>query len=109
MTKATTVHKKIIETVEQKFRQIEYEKEQDSSNNRIKQRFDIEFSEFVKNVTSINQNNFHIKLDNGVTIEIYGYETGDGSVRWSKGKISFPYSMDVTSLLTKLNEIKCEE
>jgi hypothetical protein len=109
MTKATTVHKKIVETVEQKFRQIEYEKEQDSSNNRIKQRFDIEFSEFVKNVTSINQNNFHIKLDNGVTIEIYGYETGDGSVRWSKGKISFPYSMDVTSLLTKLNEIKCEE
>jgi hypothetical protein len=109
MTNANNVHKKILEIVDAKFRQIEYKKEQDVSNNRIKQRFDIEFSKFVKNVTSINQNTFHIKLDNDITLEIYGYENGDGSVRWSKGKISFPYSMDVTSLLTNLNEIKGKE
>jgi len=106
MTKAESVHKKILETVESKFRQIEYKKEQDLSNNRIADRFNIEFSKYAKNVTSINQNTFHIKLDNGITIEIYGYENGDGEVTFRKGKIAFPYEMDVTSLLSNLNDIK---
>jgi hypothetical protein len=106
MTKAESVHKKILETVESKFRQIEYKKEQDLSNNRIKERFDIEFSKYAKNVTSINQNTFNIKLDNGISLEIYGYENGDGEVTFRKGKIAFPYEMDVTSLITNLNEIK---
>ena len=109
MTKASTVHKKIVETVESKFRQIEYKKEQDSSNKRIADRFNLEFSKYAKNVTSINQNTFYIKLDNGITIEVYGYENGEGDVTFRKGKIAFPYEMDVTSLLSNLNDIKGEE
>ena len=109
MTKASSVHKKLVETVEQKFREIEYKKEQDSSNKRIKERFDVVFSEFVKNVKSINKNTFHITLDNGISLEIYGYENGNGDITFNKGKISFPYQMDVTSLITNLNEIKGEE
>ena len=106
MTKASTVHKKIVETVESKFRQIEYKKEQDSSNKRIRERFNIEFSEFVNKVTSIHQNTFHIKLDNGITLEIYGYENGNGDITFRKGKVVFPYEMDVVSLISNLNDIK---
>jgi hypothetical protein len=106
MTKASTVHKKIVETVESKFRQIEYKKEQDSSNKRIADRFNIQFSKYAKNVNSINQNTFHIILDNGVSLDIYGYENGSGDITFSKGKITFPYKMDVMSLISSLNEIK---
>ncbi len=106
MTSAKSVHKKIVETVETKFRHIEYKKEQDSSNKRIADRFNIEFSKYAKNVTSINQNTFNIKLDNGISLEIYGYENGSGDITFRKGKISFPYEMDVTSLLSNLNDIK---
>jgi len=109
MTNAKTVHKKILEIVESKFRQIEYQKEQDSSNKRITDRFNIEFSKYAKNVTSIDENTFNIKLDNGITIEIYGYENGDGDITFRKGKIAFPYQMDITSLLSNLNDIKGEE
>jgi hypothetical protein len=48
-------------------------------------------------------------LDNGINIEIYGYENGDGDVTFRKGKIAFPYQMDITSLLSNLNDIKGEE
>jgi|LakMenEpi03Aug12_release.lakeMendotaPanAssembly.Ray.scaffolds.fasta_scaffold611137_1 hypothetical protein len=109
MTNAKTVHKKILEIVENKFRQIEYQKELDSSNKRVVDRFNIEFSKFVKNVTSIDKNTFNIKLDNGITIEIYGYENGDGDITFRKGKIAFPYQMDITSLISNLNDIKGEE
>jgi len=109
MTSAKSVHKKILEIVESKFRQIEYQKELDSSNKRIVDRFNIEFSKYAKNVTSIDKNTFNIKLDNGITIEIYGYENGDGDITFRKGKIAFPYQMDITSLLSNLNDIKGEE
>jgi hypothetical protein len=80
MSNAKNVYKKIVEIVEQKFRQIEYKKEQDASNIRIDDEFKRVFSDYVDNVTSTHRSQFDIKLDNGITIEIYGYENGkDGS------------------------------
>jgi len=106
MTNPSSVHKKILEIVDSKFKEIEYKKERDSANKRITDRFNIVFSEYVKNVTSINQNKFELELDNGISLDICGYENGSGDITFSKGKISFPYEMDVTSLLSNLNEIK---
>lgn len=109
MTKATSVYKKILEIVESKFRQIEYRTEQDQRNDRIQERFKVTFSEFVKNVTSIHESVFYIKLDNGVTINIHGYEDSNGNIRFVKDKISFPYNMDALDLINKLNDIKGEQ
>ena len=109
MSNANNVHKKILETVESKFRQIEYKKEQDASNSRIADEFKRVFSNYVDNVTSTHRSQFNVKLDNGITIEIVGYEDGNGKIYFNKGKISFPYKMDVMSILDNLNKIKGEK
>jgi len=109
MTKASSVYKKILDTIEGAFRQIEYRTAQDQRNDRIKERFKVEFSKFEKNVISIHESIFQIKLDNGITLNINGYEDSNGNIRFNKDKISFPYNMDALYLIGMLNEIKGEQ
>lgn len=106
MTNPNTVVKKITEFVENKFNQIKYQEEQNKSNRRIADRFKIEFSKYAKNVTSTNQNYFNIELENGIEIQIYGYENGLGNISFSKGKVVLPYSLDVKDVLENLDNIK---
>jgi hypothetical protein len=104
MTNPNTVHKKIVDTIESSFIQIEYKTAQDQSNKRINDRFKLEFSKY-KNV-EIDNNTFIVTLDNGIKVTFYGYEHGD-EITFSSPKISLPYNkIEIKDLLDNLGDVK---
>lgn len=109
MTKASSVHKKILEIIDSKFKQLEYQRERKLSVKRIVDKFNVEFSDFTKNVTSTYETVFYLKLDNGITLTISGYEDSNGNIRFVKDKVYFPSNMNTISLVNQLSAIKGEQ
>jgi hypothetical protein len=107
MTNAKSVHKKIVDTIESAFIQIEYRTAQQQSNKRIHDMFKLEFSKY-KNV-EIDNNTFIVTLDNGIKVTFYGYEHGD-EITFSSPKISLPYNkIEIKDLLDNLGNVKGKE
>ncbi len=109
MTNPNSVHKRIVETVDSAFKQIEYKTAQEQSNDRILNRFKIEFSKYINNFT-VSHNTFVVKLDNGISVTFYGHEDSDGYVSFTSPKVNVPYGkFEVRDLLNGLNDIKGKE
>lgn len=109
MTNPNSVHKRIVETVDNAFKQIEYKTAQEQSNDRILNRFKVEFSEYVNNFT-FGHNTFVVKLDNGISVTFYGYEDSNGNITFNNTKVNVPYGkVEVRDLLGGLNGIKGKE
>lgn len=107
MTNPNTVHKKIVDTIESAFIQIEYRTAQAQSIKRIQDRFKLEFSKY-KNV-QINNNEFIVTLDNEIKLTFHGYEYGD-KISFSSPKVTFPYNkFEVKDLIEGLANIKGKE
>lgn len=109
MTNATSVHKKIIDTIESAYRQIEYRNSVEQQYARIENRFKLEYSKYLNNY-SVTANSFKIKLDNGITLTCHGYENGLGEIQFSSPKVEIPYGkFEVKDLLEGLNNVKGKE
>lgn len=109
MTNAKSVHKRIFETVDNAFKQIEYKTAQEQSNNRILNRFKVEFSEYLNNYT-VEYTTFVVKLDNGISVTFYGHEDSNGNITFNNTKVNVPYGkVEVRDLLGGLNGIKGKE
>ena len=109
MTKANSVHKRIVETVDNAFKQIEYKTVQEQSNNRIIERFKVEFSEYVNNYT-VEHTTFKVKLDNGIELSFYGYEDSNGDILFNNPKFYIPYRrFEIKDLLDGLKDVKGKE
>jgi hypothetical protein len=112
MTNATSVHKKIIDTIESAYRQIEYKNSAEQQYARIENRFKLEYSKYQNNY-SVTANSFKIKLDNGITLTCHGYENGLGEIQFSSPKVEIPYGkfevIDLIDLLEGLNNVKGKE
>lgn len=109
MTNAKSVHKKITETVDSAFKQIEYKTAQEQSNERIHNKFKVEFSEYLNNYT-VSNNTFVVKLGNEISVTFYGHEDSNGDIRFNNPKINMPYGkFEVKDLLNGLNGIKGKE
>ena len=111
MTNPKSVHNKILETVDNAFKQIEYKTTQEQTNNRILERFKIEFSQYVgEKVQYNNVNEFIVTLDNGIKVTFYGYEDSEGNISFYNTKVIIPYkTIEVKDLLDGLNGIKGKE
>lgn len=111
MTKPNTVHKKIVETVESAFRQIEYRTAQEQSNKRILERFKLEFSQYGgEKVQYGSANEFIITLDNGIKITFYGYEDSEGNIIFNNAKVGVPYrTIEVKDLIEGLKGVRGKE
>lgn len=109
MTNPNSVHKRIVETVDNAFKQIEYKTAQEQSNDRILNRFKVEFSEYVNNFT-VSSTTFVVKLDNGISVTFYGYEDSNGNITFNNTKVNVPYGkVEVRDLLGGLNGVKGKE
>ena len=109
MTNPNSVHKKITETVDNAFKHIEYKTLQEQSNNRILERFKLEFSKYQNNFT-VNNNTFVVKLDNGIEITFYGYEDSNGNITFRSPNVKIPYGMfEVKDLLDGLKDVRGKE
>ena len=109
MTNPNSVHKKIVETVESAFKQIEYKTAQEQSNNRILNRFKVEFSKYVNNFT-VSNNTFVVKLDNGIEVTFYAYEDNNGNITFKSPNVKIPYGVfEVKDMLSGLEQIKGKE
>jgi len=109
MTNPNSVHKRIFETVDNAFKQIEYKTAQEQSNNRILNRFKVEFSEYLNNYT-VEYTTFVVKLDNGISVTFYGHEDSNGNITFNNTKVNVPYGkVEVRDLLGGLNGIKGKE
>ena len=109
MTNPNTVHNKITETIDSAFKQIEYRTAQEQSNNRILDRFKLEFSEYQNNFT-VSNNTFIVKLDNEISVTFYGYEDSNGKIRFNNPKVSIPYNkFEVKDLLDGLKDVGGKE
>lgn len=108
MTNPKSVHNKILEVVDNAFKHIEYKTEEEQRNNRIIERFKVEFSEY-KNV-DIGNNTFIVTLDNGIKVTFYGYEDSNGEIRFTNPKVNIPYGkLEVKDLLNGFRDIKGKE
>ena len=106
MTKAKSVHNKIIELVDSEFLRIEYINRDKSESIRIEQRFKIEFSKYSKNYIK-EKNTFTIKLENGINVTIYGFEDREKNIGFNFQKFYFPNGqIEIRNLLDGLNSIK---
>jgi hypothetical protein len=109
MTNPKSVHNKILETVDNAFKQIEYKTAQEQRNNTILNRFKIEFGKYINNFT-VTDNTFVVKLDNGISVTFYGHEDSDGYVTFTSPKVNVPYGkFEVRDLLNGLDGIKVKE
>lgn len=109
MTKANSVHNKIVEIVDNAFKQIEYKTAQEQSNDRILEKFKVEFSEYVNNFT-VSNNTFVVKLDNGLSVTFHGYEDSNGDILFNNPKFYIPYGkFEVIDLLDGLKDVKGKE
>lgn len=109
MTNPNSVHKRIVETVDNAFKQIEYKTAQEQSNDRILNRFKVEFSEYVNNFT-VSSTTFVVKLDNGISVTFYGHEDSNGNITFNNTKVNVPYGkVEVRDLLGGLNGVKGKE
>lgn len=111
MTNPNSVHKRIVETVDNAFKQIEYKTAQEQSNDRILERFKLEFSQYVGEKVKYNSHNeFIVTLDNGIRVTFYGYEDSEGNISFYNTKVIIPYkTIEVKDLLDGLNVIKGKE
>lgn len=108
MSKATSVHTKIIENVEYAFRQIEFKKEYAQKVDRIIAKYKIVYSKYVAN-TTIHETTFTVKLDNGITVDFVGSEIDD-EITFSNPKIKLPYvKLNVLELLEGLGNVNVGE
>jgi hypothetical protein len=109
MTNPTSVHRKIIDTIESAYIQIEYRNSAEQQYARIENRFKLEYSKYLNNY-SVTANSFKIKLDNGITLTCHGYENGLGEIQFSSPKVEIPYGkFEVIDLLEWLNNVKGKE
>jgi hypothetical protein len=109
MTNPNSVHKKIVETVDGAFKQIEYKTAQEQSNDRILNRFKVEFSEYVNNFT-VSNSTFVVKLDNGIEVTFYAYEDNNGNITFKSPNVKIPYGVfEVKDMLSGLEQIKGKE
>lgn len=109
MTNPNSVHKKIVETVDGAFKQVEYKTAQEQSNDRILNRFKVEFSEYVNNFT-VSNNTFVVKLDNGIEVTFYAYEDNNGNITFKSPNVKIPYGVfEVKDMLSGLEQIKGKE
>lgn len=111
MTKPNTVHKKIVETVESAFRQIEYKTAQEQSNKRIIEKFNAEFSQYGgQKVQYGSANEFIVTLDNGIKITFYGHEDSEGKITFDNAKVGIPYrTIEVKDLIEGLKGVRGKE
>jgi hypothetical protein len=111
MTNPNTVHKKIVDTIESSFRQIEYRTAQDQSNKRILERFKLEFSQYGgEQVQYGSANEFIVTLDNGIKVTFYGYEDSEGNITFNNAKVSVPYrTIGVKDLIEGLKGVGGKE
>lgn len=109
MTNPNTVHKKIVEIVDNAFIHIEYKTAHEQSCNRILERFKLEFSKYQNDFT-VSNNTFIVKLDNEISVTFYGYEDSNGNIRFNNPKVSIPYNkFEVKDLLDGLKDVGGKE
>ena len=109
MTNPNTVHKKIVEIIDNAFKHIEYKTAHEQSCNRILDAFKLEFSEYQNDFT-VSNNTFIVKLDNEISVTFYGYEDSNGKIRFNNPKVSVPYNkFEVKDLLDGLKDVGGKE